>query len=566
MGRKKKAFSAHFKPSKSNVGFRYGGSEGDEKKWQDAMAMNQKREIENDSSISEFLKSQMLLIESGLSKINDVMFIPTYMASDSAKEAVNHLKLLFRNQAPAEWEKKENLYRIGLSLSTLIIRDIQLATLLGNDNDDDSLVSLLQQCSEQALLIGHRSSHQLDEDAIDDIPFVTWIQDVAEAAIKSVNQAKSLGLTTSNKSSSNSSSSSSSTKNGKMDILDYKKSVGPLRFGFCEGFSNHIVSSLPKTNDKILNPRKIFKELASYSSVLPVELASSIFVRVNEHSLDTIRACIIGPEGTPYEAGCFFFDIKLKASYPQEAPLVKLRTTGGNTVRFNPNLYADGKVCLSLLGTWRGPGWMAGISTLLQVLLSIQGLIFVPDPYFNEPGYESQRGTSSGDQQSRQYNNKIRPHTIKWAILDHLQKLNTTQDFHYEEFRDVLTKHFLARRSALKEQMVACGKEKVKEIVTLSQQVIDQLDIFVRREAAKDPIVLDDHIAGDEDADADADDTNRKLDSIGVFRSSKKKKTLHIVDNIVDLCGNDEDGSVVSNSKGMPGRKAVEAVEVIDLI
>ena len=119
MGRKKKAFSAHFKPS--NVGFRYGGSEGDEKKWQDAMAMNQKREIENDSSISEFLKSQMLLIESGLSRINDVMFIPTYMASDSAKEAVNHLKSLFRNQAPAEWEKKENLYRIGLSLSTLII-------------------------------------------------------------------------------------------------------------------------------------------------------------------------------------------------------------------------------------------------------------------------------------------------------------------------------------------------------------------------------------------------------------------------------------------------------------
>ena len=26
----------------------------------------------------------------------------------------------------------------------------------------------------------------------------------------------------------------------------------------------------------------------------------------------------------------------------------------GNAVRFNPNLYAEGKVCLSILGTWPG--------------------------------------------------------------------------------------------------------------------------------------------------------------------------------------------------------------------
>jgi ubiquitin-protein ligase len=35
--------------------------------------------------------------------------------------------------------------------------------------------------------------------------------------------------------------------------------------------------------------------------------------------------------------------------------------------RLNPNLYHDGKVCLSLLGTWSGPGWVPGQSTLLQV-------------------------------------------------------------------------------------------------------------------------------------------------------------------------------------------------------
>ena len=46
-------------------------------------------------------------------------------------------------------------------------------------------------------------------------------------------------------------------------------------------------------------------------------------------------------------------------------------------MRFNPNLYNCGKVCLSLLGTWSGPGWDPKTSTLLQVLISIQSLIMV---------------------------------------------------------------------------------------------------------------------------------------------------------------------------------------------
>ena len=47
-----------------------------------------------------------------------------------------------------------------------------------------------------------------------------------------------------------------------------------------------------------------------------------------------------------------------------------LRTTGGGSIRFNPNLYACGKVCLSLLGTWsggQGESWNATASSALQV-------------------------------------------------------------------------------------------------------------------------------------------------------------------------------------------------------
>jgi ubiquitin-protein ligase len=63
---------------------------------------------------------------------------------------------------------------------------------------------------------------------------------------------------------------------------------------------------------------------------------------------------IAGPDDTPYAGGLFEFDCFMPIEYPNKPPLMHLRTTGGGTVRFNPNLYNDGKVCLSLLGTWPG--------------------------------------------------------------------------------------------------------------------------------------------------------------------------------------------------------------------
>ena len=51
-----------------------------------------------------------------------------------------------------------------------------------------------------------------------------------------------------------------------------------------------------------------------------------------------------GPEDTPYSGGLFTFDIMCPADYPNAPPKVNLATTGGGSVRFNPNLYNCGKV------------------------------------------------------------------------------------------------------------------------------------------------------------------------------------------------------------------------------
>ena len=127
-------------------------------------------------------------------------------------------------------------------------------------------------------------------------------------------------------------------------------------------------------------------------------LPAGINVFVNEERMDLLRATVEGPRGTPYEGGLFIFDIALPADYPAKPPQAHYFAFGKY---INPNLYECGKVCLSLLGTWNGPGWDPAVSTLLQLLVSIQGLILIEHPYCNEPGQERDGGTKNSVRYNR---------------------------------------------------------------------------------------------------------------------------------------------------------------------
>lgn len=54
-----------------------------------------------------------------------------------------------------------------------------------------------------------------------------------------------------------------------------------------------------------------------------------------------------------------------------------------------------------------------------QVLVSIQSLILVPEPYFNEPGYEQEIGTEAGEKHSAEYNLGM-PCLVATAFLQHI--------------------------------------------------------------------------------------------------------------------------------------------------
>ena len=123
-------------------------------------------------------------------------------------------------------------------------------------------------------------------------------------------------------------------------------------------------------------------------SILIASLPDGIWVRTWADRLDLLRILIVGPRSTPYEMAPFVMDFHLSGEFPASPPEAYFHSWTNGVGRINPNLYEDGKICLSLLGTWPGDekneGWSAERSSMLQVLISLMGLVLVEEPYYSE--------------------------------------------------------------------------------------------------------------------------------------------------------------------------------------
>lgn len=220
--------------------------------------------------------------------------------------------------------------------------------------------------------------------------------------------------------------------------------------------------SMKDKNDKIVHyysgsyskensPPKLIRlaqEYADLSRALPCEHTNSIFVRVDKDNMDLLKVLIMGSAGTPYGHGAFEFDVYFDNSYPTQPPKVTLVTTGAGTVRFNPNLYSNGKVCLSLLGTWRGnssENWDQKISTFLQVLISIQSIIMSELVYFNEPSCEAEMGKPEGEARNEAYSNIVKYCNMKYAMVEMIKKPS-------KGFEDVIKRHFYLKKKQILEE------------------------------------------------------------------------------------------------------------------
>lgn len=126
-------------------------------------------------------------------------------------------------------------------------------------------------------------------------------------------------------------------------------------------------------------------------------------------------AMILGPTDTPYEHGYFFFTFQFPPNYPHSPPLVTYKTNDGYT-RYNPNFYRNGKVCLSILNTWRGEGWTS-CQTIRSILLTLITTLN-ERPLLNEPGIKE----TSDD--VVKYNEIIQYKSLQFAHVNVLENMN----------------------------------------------------------------------------------------------------------------------------------------------
>ena len=140
--------------------------------------------------------------------------------------------------------------------------------------------------------------------------------------------------------------------------------------------SNDIITISRETTKRLL---KDVKELIKN----PLDNDGIYYKHDDEHILNGY-VYISGPSESKYVGGAYFFKLTFPYDYPHKPPLVEFKTNDGIT-RFHPNMYKNGKMCLSLLNTWKGDQW-TGCQSIRTILLTI---ISIMDnyPLLHEPGF-----------------------------------------------------------------------------------------------------------------------------------------------------------------------------------
>ena len=149
--------------------------------------------------------------------------------------------------------------------------------------------------------------------------------------------------------------------------------------------NNDVTENSSETKKSIFIPKETMKRLLLDIKDIIKEPLHDQFIYYKHSDEDMLvgYAMIIGPEDSLYFGGYYFFKFDFPINYPHSPPSVTYLTNDGET-RFHPNLYKTGKVCLSILNTWRGEQW-TGCQTIKSVLLTIMS-VMDKKPLLHEPG------------------------------------------------------------------------------------------------------------------------------------------------------------------------------------
>ena len=155
-------------------------------------------------------------------------------------------------------------------------------------------------------------------------------------------------------------------------------------------------------------------------------------------------AMIVGPKDTPYFGGYYLFSLNYPTDYPHSPPKVTYHTNGDG-IRFNPNLYKCGKVCISLLNTWRGEQWTS-CQTISSVLLTLCTLL-CKDPLLNEPGI------NNAHKDFDTYSRIIEYKNIEIAYLHMINKDERSFSPRFDVFYGYMKEYFYKNAEAIAENL-----------------------------------------------------------------------------------------------------------------
>jgi len=195
---------------------------------------------------------------------------------------------------------------------------------------------------------------------------------------------------------------------------------------------------------------------------------NNIWVKIDEDNIEKMYAMIKGSDDTPYRGGFYFFDITFPKNYPHSSPHVKFCTLHPS-VRVNPNLYRGGKVCLSLLGTWTGPGWTS-CNNIASVLLSIQSMVLNNKPLENEPGFEN-----ASELELLKYSYVVEYFNYEVAVLSMIQNPPGI----FKIFHDEMIEIFLKNKDKYIENINMLRENLIKKVNILDKTTNKNIDVAI---------------------------------------------------------------------------------------
>ena len=130
-----------------------------------------------------------------------------------------------------------------------------------------------------------------------------------------------------------------------------------------------------------------------------------------------------------YAYSIIYLKIDLSCNYPVNPPKIKFIQPNCN-FRFHPNLYVDGIICMSILGTW-GHTW-SPVCRLYDCLLNMKSQIDLTYPIDAEPTYKTTI------EYKKLYNINIIYNSLRYLLLDNHHTLKIQ-----EKFVSILDKYFI---------------------------------------------------------------------------------------------------------------------------